>query len=185
MSSDEQDEIDDASALRFPKRHQQSASRPCISPQNSRIRLPDSQPENRSPQSHKAKDTSPIKTPRPNIAIGITVSAAISALASSLSFNYTKTKAEQFLEKLQDATMPSGRDASEPVLIVVPTQRESNLTFPTLVFEGKGSSTGKQVFEAQNQAAVSGAGGSQGSRHLSYATFPTLCVECPASVRYM
>lgn len=41
----------------------------------------------------------------------------------------------------------------------MPTQRESNLTFPTLIFEGKGYSTGKQVFEAQNQAAVSGAGG--------------------------
>lgn len=56
--------------------------------------------------------------------------------------------------------MPSQRDGpQEPVLIIVPTQRESNLTFPTLVFEGKGYSTGKQVFEAQNQAAVSGAGG--------------------------
>ena len=44
-------------------------------------------------------------------------------------------------------------------MIIVPTQRESNLTFPTLVFEGKGYSTGRQVFEAQNQAAVSGAGG--------------------------
>ena len=47
----------------------------------------------------------------------------------------------------------------EPALIIVPTQRESTLTFPTLVFEGKAYSTGKQVFEAQNQAAVSGAGG--------------------------
>lgn len=56
--------------------------------------------------------------------------------------------------------MPSGRDGPpEPVLIIVPTQRKSNLTFPTLVFEGKGYSTGKQIFEAQNQAAVSGAGG--------------------------
>lgn len=56
--------------------------------------------------------------------------------------------------------MPSGRDGPpEPVLIIVPTQRESNLTFPTFVFEGKGYSTGKQIFEAQNQAAVSDAGG--------------------------
>lgn len=56
--------------------------------------------------------------------------------------------------------MPSGRGGPpEPVLIILPTQRQSNLAFPTLVFEGKGYSTGKQVFEAQNQAAVSGAGG--------------------------
>lgn len=163
MGSDKQEEVDDASALPPPKRHQQSASRLYISPQNSQIPLSDSQPDNRPPQPHKAKDTSPIKTPRPDITTGIKESAVISALASSLSlpgFNYTKTKAKQFLEMLQDATMPSGRDGPpEPVLIIVPTQRESNLTFPTLVFEGKGYSTGKQVFEAQNQAAVSGAGG--------------------------
>ena len=56
--------------------------------------------------------------------------------------------------------MPSGRDEPpDPVLIIVPTQRESSLTFPTLIFEGNGYSTGKQIFEAQNQAAVSGAGG--------------------------
>ncbi len=163
MGSDEQEEVDDALVLPPPKRHQQSAGRLYISPQNSRIPLSDSQPDNRPPQPHKAKDTSPIKTPRPDITTGIKESAVISALASSLSspgFNYSKTKAKQFLEKLQDATMPSGRDGPpEPVLIIVPTQRESNLTFPTLVFEGTGYSTGKQVFEAQNQAAVSGAGG--------------------------
>ena len=163
MGSDEQEEVDDASAIPPPKRHQQSAGRLYISPQNSQIPLSDSQPDNSPPQPHKAKDTSPIKTPRPDITIGIKESAVISALASSLSspsFNYTKTKAKQFLEKLQDATMPSGRDGPpEPVLIIVPTQRESNLTFPTLIFEGKGYSTGKQVFEAQNQAAVSGASG--------------------------
>jgi hypothetical protein len=143
--------------------HQQSAGRLYISPQNSQIPLSDSQPGNRSPQPHKVKDTSLIKTPRPNTTTGIKESAVISALASSLSSpgsNYTKTKAKQFLEKLQDATIPSWRDGPpEPVLIIVPTQHESNLTFPTLVFEGKGYSTGKQVFEAQNQAAVSGASG--------------------------
>lgn len=163
MGSDKQGAVDDASALPPAKRHHRPASRLYISPQNSQIPLSDSQPDNRPPQPHKAKDTSPIKTPRPDITTGIKESAVISALASSLSlpgFNYTKTKAKQFLETLQDATMPSGRDGPpEPVLIIVPTQRESNLTFPTLVFEGKGYSTGKQVFEAQNQAAVSGAGG--------------------------
>lgn len=163
MGSDKQEEVDDASALPPPKRYQQSAGRPYISPQDSRISLLASQPDNRQRQPHKAKDTSSIKTPRPEITTGIKESAVISALASSLSspgFNYTKTKAKQFLKKLQDATMPSRRDGpSEPVLVILPTQRNSNLTFPTLVFEGKGYSTGKQVFEAQNQAAVSGASG--------------------------
>lgn len=163
MGSNKQDEVDNASALPPPKRHQQSAGRPYISPQDSQISLSDSQPDNRPLQSCKAKDISPIKTARPDITTGIKESAVISALACSLSSpgsNYTKTKAKQFLKKLQDATMPSGRDGPpEPVLIIVPTQRQSNLAFPTLVFEGKGYSTGKQVFEAQNQAAVSGAGG--------------------------
>lgn len=163
MGSNKQDEVDNASALPPPKRHQQSAGRPYISPRDSQISLSDSQPDNRPPQSCKAKDISPIKTPRPDITTGIKESAVISALASSLSSpgsNYTKTKAKQFLKKLQEATMPNGQDGpQEPVLIIVPTQRQSNLAFPTLVFEGKGYSTGKQVFEAQNQAAVSGAGG--------------------------
>ena len=161
MGSDEREEVDDASALPPPKRHQQSAGL-YISPQNSQIPLSDSQLDYSPPQPHKAKDTSPIKTPRPDITTGIKESAVISALASSFSspgFNYTKTKAKQFLEKFQDATMPSGRDGPPEPVIIVPTQRESNLTFPTLVFEGKGYSTGKQVFEAQNQAAVSGASG--------------------------
>ena len=163
IDSDEQEEVDDALASSSSKRHQQSASRLYVGPPNSQIPLPDSQPDNRPPQPDKAKYTSPIKTPRPDITTGIKESAVISALASSLSspgFNYTKTNAQQFLEKLEDATMPSGRDGpSEPVLITVPTQRKSELTFPTLIFEGKGYSAGKQVFEAQNQAAVSGASG--------------------------
>ena len=163
MGSDEREDVDDDSAPPSPKRHQQSAGRLYISPQNSQNPLSDFQPDNRPPQPDKAKDTSPIKTPRPDITTGIKESAVISALASSLSspsFNYTKTKAKQFLEILQGATVRSGRNGPpEPVLIIMPTQRKSNLTFPTLVFEGKGYSTGKQVFEAQNQAAVSGASG--------------------------
>jgi len=47
----------------------------------------------------------------------------------------------------------------EPLLIAVPTQRASDLVFPFAVIEGKAYSTGKQVFEAENQAAVSGASG--------------------------
>ena len=161
MGSDEQQEVDDASVSPPPKRYQKYAGRLYISPTDSQTNSSDAPPEKTRPQPDKAQETSPVKTPRPDITIGIKESALISALVSSISsqdFNYTKAK--QFLEKLQDATMTSGRDGpQEPALIIVPTQRESTLTFPTLVFEGNGYSTGKQVFEAQNQAAVSGAGG--------------------------
>ena len=171
MGSDEQQEIDDASASPPSKRHQQSAGRLYISPQNSQTNSSESAPDNRPAQSNalpppasrpeKAKETSPIKTPRPDITTGMKESALISALASALSSqNFSYTKAKQFLEKLQDTAMPSERDRpQEPALIIVPTQRESNLAFPSFVFEGKGYSTGKQVFEAENQAAVSGACG--------------------------
>ena len=171
MSSDEQQDFDDGPILPPSKRHQQSAGCLYISPQNSSTDSLDPAPDNRPPQlnamsppasrPNKAKETSSIKTPRPDITTGIKESALISALASALSsqnFNYTKAK--QLLEKLQDTTMPSERDRSqESALIIVPTQRESNLAFPSFVFEGKGYSTGKQVFEAENQAAVSGACG--------------------------
>ena len=163
IGSNEQEDVDDASALPPPKRHQQPAGRQYITPRNSQNPLSDLQPHNRPPQPDKARDNSPIKTPRPDITTGIKESAIISSLASSLSspgFSYTKTEATEFLEKLQETTIQGGRDGlPEPVLIIVPTQRVSDLTFPTLVFEGKAYSTGKQVFEAQNQAAVSGASG--------------------------
>jgi len=47
----------------------------------------------------------------------------------------------------------------EPVLISVPAPRALDLAFPFAVVEGKAYSTGKQIFEAENQAAVSGACG--------------------------
>ena len=93
MGSNKQEEVDDASALLPLKRHQQSAGRLYISPQDSQISLSDSQPDNRQPQPRKAKDTSSIKIPRPDITTGIKESVVISAPASSLSspgFNYTK-----------------------------------------------------------------------------------------------
>lgn len=125
MGSNKQEEIDKTSALPPPKCYQQSASHLYISLQDSQVSLSDSQPDNRQPQTHKAKDTSPIKTPHSDITTGIKESAVISALASSFSspdFNYTKTKAKQFLKKLQDVTMPSRRDGPpKPVLIIALT----------------------------------------------------------------
>ncbi|KAL7919517.1 hypothetical protein ACQKWADRAFT_329541 [Trichoderma austrokoningii] len=47
----------------------------------------------------------------------------------------------------------------EPLLIAVPTQDPSDIVFPFAVVEGRAYSTGKPVFEAENQAAVAGASG--------------------------
>ena len=47
----------------------------------------------------------------------------------------------------------------ESVLIMVPTSQVSSPTFPALGLQGNGYSTGKQIFEAENQAEVSGAWG--------------------------
>lgn len=137
----QQQEIDDASA-QPQKRHQQQASPTYISPRPSRM---------------KDKDNSPIKTPRPDITIGLESTALISALSSQ---NLNNTEASRFLKLLQNTMMrrePDGPD--EPMLCSVPMQHASDLVFPFAVVEGKAYSTGKPIFEAENQAAVSGACG--------------------------
>lgn len=56
--------------------------------------------------------------------------------------------------------MPSEQGGpAEPLLDLVPTQAASDLVFPFAVVEANAYSTGKQIFEAQNQAAVSGVSG--------------------------
>jgi hypothetical protein len=47
----------------------------------------------------------------------------------------------------------------EPALISVPASLAIDLAFPFAVVEGKAYSTGRQIFEAENQAAVAGACG--------------------------
>ncbi|KIW58939.1 hypothetical protein PV05_03429 [Exophiala xenobiotica] len=112
------------------------------------------------PLPKKAQDPSLIKTPRPNISIGIKKTAVISALAALASQNVSNTKVKKFLQKLESTTVPSQQGGpAEPLLIAFPAQRASDLVFPFAVVEGKAYSTGKQVFEAQNQAAVAGASG--------------------------
>ncbi len=165
--ADEQQDEDNVSAPPpSSKRRQQSAGRQYMSPQDSQPQSFDGDEaaapsDHRPSQPERIKETSSIKTPRPDVTTGIKQSALISALVAYLSsqhLHFTKAKAHRFLEMFEE--IPSTRDGpQEPVLIIVPTQRESALTFPTLGFEGKGYSTGKQVFEAQNQAAVLGACG--------------------------
>ena len=149
-----------------PKRQQQSTSQTYISPQSSSVDAVDSTPDDRPPadtafpisrpSQEKPRESYPIKTPRPDLSIGLKETAVFMALSRSR--NGTVTWAKRFLEKLENTRVSSERDGlMEPLLVTIPTQRASDLVFPFAVVEGKAYSTGKQVFEAQNQAAVSGA----------------------------
>ncbi|KAM3081239.1 hypothetical protein ACMFMG_005193 [Clarireedia jacksonii] len=102
----------------------------------------------------KKEDRSSIKTHHPNISMGMKVTALISALSSQ---NLNNTKARQFLTWLQDEIVVNADGLDEPMLIPIPAPRALDLAFPFAVVEGKAYSTGKQIFEAENQAAVSGA----------------------------
>ncbi|KAL7967261.1 hypothetical protein HDV63DRAFT_383008 [Trichoderma sp. SZMC 28014] len=96
-----------------------------------------------------------VKTPRPDISMGIHYEALISALK-----DLSKVNAEEFLEWLQNEMVQHEPDGSlDPMLIFVPALRALELTFPFAVVEGKAYSTGQQIFEAENQAAVAGACG--------------------------
>jgi hypothetical protein len=169
MAADQQQEIGDASAP--PRKRQQQYAGPTpISPQPSTTDTSDSTPDNKPSESdpilppvfhpllpNKAEESSPIKTPRPDISMGIQDTALISALSAQV---LDKTRAKRFLAQLQNTMMAIERGGSEePLLITVPTQRASDLVFPFAVVEGKAYSTGKQIFEAENQASVSGASG--------------------------
>ena len=92
-----------------------------------------------------------IKTPRPDLSVGIDVTE----LQTRFATKFTKRALTQLLSSLQDSMKPD--IPTEPLLISVPASRASDLAFPFAVVEGKSHSTGKSVFEAQNQAAVSGA----------------------------
>jgi hypothetical protein len=92
-----------------------------------------------------------VKTPRPDISIGLRTAVIINALQSQ---GLTKTEAENILEELQETHDPN---RSEPLLRSEPTQRRLDIRFPFLLVEGKAYATGNPIFDAQNQAAVSGA----------------------------
>ena len=165
IAGEQQQEVDDVSAPR--KRQQQCANPTLISPRPSGTDESDATPDNgsqesdtmpppaRHPVPDKTKEPSPIKSPRPDISIGTQDTALISALSSQI---LDGTRAKLFLDQLQNTITSCERGGpKEPLLIAVPTQRASDLVFPFAVVEGKAYSTGKQIFEAENQAAVSGA----------------------------
>ncbi|MCJ1470383.1 hypothetical protein MMC07_009028, partial [Pseudocyphellaria aurata] len=84
-----------------------------------------------------------VKTPRPDFTIGLRHSTISNALIKR---GLSKFKADDFLQGLQ----------RERKLYSNLTQNFLNVRFPILVIEGKAYATGKTVFEAQNQASVSG-----------------------------
>lgn len=107
-------------------------------------------------QAEVDKDDSPIKTPRPDITIGLSRDAVVQALHHKHGLD--RTRMEDFLEDLQKQTIRRENSRQgEPVLCTEPTQRALQILFPFLVIEGKSYATGKHIFEAENQAAVSGA----------------------------
>lgn len=96
-----------------------------------------------SPLLQPRQDNSILKTPRPNITMGLRHSTLVE---SRVVKGVDGMRADAFLKKLQE----------KHTLCSDPSQEAINIRLPLLTVEGKSYSTGKFVFEAQNQAAVSG-----------------------------
>lgn len=107
------------------------------------------------PQAELVKDSSPVKTPRPDVSIGISVDTVINRLQMQ---GLDGEEALNLLESLQwQMTKRDPRKQPEPVLCSRPTRQELRLRFPFLIVEAKSYATGTTFFEAENQVAVSGA----------------------------
>ena len=95
------------------------------------------------PPAPPRQDISIVKTPRPDITIGLRDTTVIDKLKAK---GLRGLQASDFLKALQN----------QQDLCSNPLQPAYPMRFPSLVVEGKSYSTGRPVFEAQNQAAVSG-----------------------------
>ena len=95
------------------------------------------------PRPPPKQDNSSVKTPRPDITMGFHHSVVAGKLRA---LGLGELDADEFLEELQ-----YNQD-----LCSSPTQPALRIRFPSMVVEGKSYSTGKTIYEAQNQAAVSG-----------------------------
>ncbi|KAL8748085.1 MAG: hypothetical protein Q9190_000113 [Brigantiaea leucoxantha] len=91
---------------------------------------------------------SDVKTPRPDIPIGLSNDAVVNALKSP---DLTEETATDLLIMLAE---PYAQNGGRPLLCLGPSQH--NL-FPFMLVEGKSYATGNTIYEAQNQAVVSGA----------------------------
>lgn len=157
-AGNQQQEAGDASSPPS-KRQRQLASQSYRPPQTPLINAANSTRVNKPPPAPRQKEghRSLIKTPQPAISVGIQRTNLVSALSLQ---DLNNTRVKQFIAELQREMVYREPDGlQEPMLISVPAPRASDLAFPFAVVEGKAYSTGRQVFEAENQAAVSGACG--------------------------
>ncbi|KAL8787506.1 MAG: hypothetical protein Q9213_002164 [Squamulea squamosa] len=120
----------------------QQADRPFPSPDTSHSTMPPPAAPATGGQTQPVQDGA-IKTPRPDFTCGLRDSVIAKAL---LDRGLSQATSDDFVEALQlDKRLYSN-----------PTQHFLELRFPILVIEGKAYTTGKTLFEAENQAAVSG-----------------------------
>lgn len=94
---------------------------------------------------------SEVKTFRPNISIGLNDAAINKALQSR---GLTWVEAENLLDTLAKPHLQNGRP---PLLYSEPTKAALGIRFSFLLVGGKSYATENPIYEAQNQAAVSGA----------------------------
>ena len=127
------DDTADDSSNRPSKRQQAETS--YVSPDNSVPIVPPPPP----PPKH---DIYAVKTPRPDITVGVRDTFVIEKMKAQ---GLGVLEAEDFLKTLQYQTLCS--NALQP---------SYPMCFPPMVIEGKAYATGRPMFEAQNQAAVSG-----------------------------
>ncbi|KAL8887696.1 MAG: hypothetical protein Q9215_004768 [Flavoplaca cf. flavocitrina] len=135
----------DANETLNPSGNPQQADRPFPSPDTSKSSMPppaaprvtEDAPQFRFPQD------SAVKTPRPDFTWGFHQSTITDALVQR---GLVEPRASRLLPALQ----------REQNLCSDPTQHFLDVRFPILIIEGKAYTTGKTLFEAENQAAVSG-----------------------------
>lgn len=136
-SSNDADDILNPSSKQRPETPSVSSDAP-----ESIMPPPPSPPKSPSKSPPKT-DISALKTPRPDITIGFHHSVLVETLKAP---DLSELEASDFLKFLED----------EQVLCSNATLPEHGIRFPSMVVEGKSYSTGTNIFEAQNQAAVAG-----------------------------
>ena len=112
-------------------------------PETSYISPERSENNMRPPPLPPKQDTSSVKTPRPDITGGFLHSVVAKKLKT---LGVEEPDADEILKDLQ----------FERKLFSSPTQPAFLVRFPSMVVEGKSYGTGKSMYEAENQAAVSG-----------------------------
>ncbi|KAL8959324.1 MAG: hypothetical protein Q9193_003798, partial [Seirophora villosa] len=128
-----------------PNKRQQ-AVRPLPSPDNSLSTMappPPAPPFSVNANGDQIIPQGAVKTPRPDFSCGLQNVTIANALQNR---GLNQSRADDLLDALQI----QGKVFSNP------TQQFLDLRFPFLVIEGKAYTTGRTLFEAENQAAVSG-----------------------------